>query len=191
VAQPKIAIILGSTRRGRFGERPARWLHERAASRGDAAFSLLDLRDFALPFFESDKPPAAAAPDHPEARRWAALLGAQDGFVFVTPEYNHGIPGVLKNAIDHAYTEWNRKPAGFLAYGGVGGARAVQVLRLFLIELQMAPLRNAVHIGRPEFGELRGGKNFEDFPALGQAADRLLDDVLWWARALKAARAAQ
>jgi NAD(P)H-dependent FMN reductase len=135
MAPPRIAIIMGSTRRGRFGE--------------------------------------------------------QDGFVFVTPEYNHAIPGVLKNAIDHAYAEWNRKPAGFLAYGGVGGARAVEALRLILIELQMAPLRNAVHLGRPEFGELRGGKDFDDFPALGQAADRLLDDVLWWARALKAAREAQ
>jgi NAD(P)H-dependent FMN reductase len=183
----KITIIIGSTREGRFGERPARWLLERAASRDDATFALADLRDYPLPFFEG-RPPAAAAPEHPVARKWAALLGESDGFVFVTPEYNHAIPGVLKNAIDYAYTEWNRKPAGFLSYGGVGGARAVQALRLILIELQMAPLRNAVHIGRPDFGRLMKGEDFADFPQLAQAADRLLDDVVWWTRALKAAR---
>jgi NAD(P)H-dependent FMN reductase len=189
MTRPKIAIILGSTRQARFGERPARWLLELATARGDAEYQLLDLRDYPLPFFDAPKPPAAAPVDHPEARRLAAAIGESDGFVFVTAEYNHSIPAVLKNAIDHLYTEWNRKPAAILAYGGVGGVRATEALRLITIELQMVPLRNAVNIGRPEFGELRGGKDFADFPALAQSATRMLDDLLWWTRALKAARA--
>ena len=189
MSRPRIAIILGSTRQNRFGERPARWLHELARGRGDAEYRLVDLRDHPLPFFDAPNSPSMAPVEHPEARRLAAIVGESDGFVFVTAEYNHSIPGVLKNAIDHVYTEWNRKPAAFLAYGGVGGARAVEALRLVTIELQMAPLRNAVTIGRPEFGELRSGKAFADFPALGQAAGRMLDDLLWWTHALNAARA--
>lgn len=185
----RIAIILGSTRQGRFGEKPAHWIEGLARQRGDADYRLVDLRDHPLPFFDAPKPPAAAAVDHPGARRFAAIVGESDGFVFVTPEYNHSMPGVLKNAMDHVYTEWNRKPAAFLSYGGVGGARAVEALRLVCIELQMAPLRSNVAIGRPEFGELRSGKDFAEFPSLGQAAGRMLDDLQWWARTLKAARA--
>ena len=189
MSKPKIAIILGSTRETRFGERPARWLHELAQARGDAEYRLVDLRDYPLPFFDAPKPPAAAPVEHPEARRLAAVVDASDGFVFITAEYNHSIPAVLKNAVDHLYTEWNRKPAAILAYGGVGGVRATEALRLITIELQMVPLRNAVNIARPEFGELRSGKDFSDFPALGQAAARMLDDLLWWTHALKTARA--
>lgn len=185
---PKIAIILGSTRQGRFGERPARWLHKLAEARGDAEYRLVDLRDHPLPFFDSPAPPAATPVDHPEARRFVATIGECDGFVFVTPEYNHSIPGVLKNAIDHAYAEWNRKPAAFLAYGGVGGVRAVQALRLVCIELQMVPLRDAVNIGRPEFGALRSGKDFAEFPVFAETAGRMLDGLLWWTLALKIAR---
>lgn len=190
MSKPKIAIILGSTRQERFGERPARWLHELAQARGDAEYRLVDLRDHPLPFFDAPKPPAAAAVEHPEARRLAAIIGESEGFVFVTAEYNHSIPAVLKNAIDHLYTEWNRKPAAILAYGGVGGVRATEALRLITIELQMVPLRNAVNIARPEFGALRSGKDFADFPALAQSAGRMLDDLLWWTQALNAARAA-
>ena len=109
--------------------------------------------------------------------------------IVVTPEYNHGPSAVLKNALDYAYKEFNRKPIGFVGYGGVGAARAVEQLRLIAIELQMAPVAHAVHVGMVEcLGIMQQGKTFEDFPHLAQAANRLLDEMSWWAKVLKPAR---
>lgn len=125
------------------------------------------------------------------ALRWAGKLATLDGLIVVTPEYNHGPSAVLKNALDYAYKEFIRKPIGFVGYGGTGAARAIEQLRLVAIELQMAPVRNAVHIGMTEFlGIWQQGKSFDDFPHLAQAAGALLDDVAWWARLLKTARGA-
>jgi NAD(P)H-dependent FMN reductase len=183
----RIGIIIGSTREGRFGQKPAHWIHEIAKQRTDLAFELIDLRDHPLPFFNEPKSPAWAPAKNEAARRWADKLATLDGLVVVTP--NHGPSAVLKNAFDYAYTEFIRKPIGFVGYGGVGAARAVEQLRLVAIELQMAPVRNAVHIGMVEFlGVWQQGKNFEDFPHLAQAANGMLDDIAWWAKALKTAR---
>lgn len=185
---PRIGIIIGSTREGRFGEKPAHWIHEIARQRTDLDAELIDLRDHPLPFFEEPMSPAWGPVQNEAAQRWGAKLAALDGLIVVTPEYNHGPTAVLKNAMDYAYKEFIRKPIGFVGYGGVGAARAVEQLRLVAIELQMAPVRNAVHIGMVEFlGIWQQGKRFEDFPHLTQAAAGLLDDMVWWARALKAA----
>ena len=125
------------------------------------------------------------------AQRWAARLAALDGLIVVTPEYNHGTTAVLKNAFDYAYKEFHRKPIAFVGYGGVGAARAIEQLRLVAIELQMAPVRPAVHLGMVEFlGIWQQGKTFDDFPHLAQAATAMLDDLAWWTRALKTARSA-
>jgi len=189
VSLPSIAVVIGTTRQGRFSERPAQWLLERARKRDTARFDMIDLRDHPLPFFDEPRSPMWGPLAGEAERRWAATLAGYDGFVFVTAEYNHGIPAVLKNALDHAYAEFVRKPAAFVSYGGVGGARGVEQLRLVTIELQMAPVRHAVHIGLTEFlGMLQQGKDFADYPHLGQSADTLLDDLLWWTRALKTAR---
>lgn len=189
--QPLIGIIIGSTREARFGEKPAHWIHEIAKQRTDLAFELIDLRDHPLPFFNELLSPAWAPVKNEAAQRWANRLAQLDGLIVVTPEYNHGPSAVLKNAFDYAYKEFNRKPIGFVGYGGVGAARAVEQLRLVAIELQMAPVRNAVHIGMMEFmGIWQQGKTFEDFPHLAQAANAMLDDLAWWAKALKTARAA-
>ena len=189
--QPRIGIVIGSTREGRFGEKPAHWIHEIAKQRTDLAFDLIDLRDHPLPFFNEPMSPAWAPVKNEAAQRWADKLAALDGLIVVTPEYNHGPSAVLKNAFDYAYEEFNRKPIGFVGYGGVGAARAVEQLRLVATELQMAPVRNAVHIGMVEFlGIWQQGKNFEDFPHLAQAANGMLDDIAWWAKALKTAREA-
>jgi NAD(P)H-dependent FMN reductase len=189
--QPRIGIVIGSTREGRFGEKPAHWIHEIAKQRTDLAFELIDLRDHPLPFFNEPMSPAWAPVKNEAAQRWARKLATLDGLIAVTPEYNHGPSAVLKNALDYAYKEFVRKPIGFVGYGGVGAARAVEQLRLVAVELQMAPLRNAVHIGMVEFlGIWQQGKTFEDFPHLAQAADGLLDDIAWWAKALKTAREA-
>lgn len=188
---PRIGIIIGSTREGRFAERPAKWIHEIAKQRTDLAFELIDLRDHPLPFFNEPISPIYAPAKNEVARGWVDKLGTMDGLVIVTPEYNHGPSAILKNALDHAYKEFNRKPIGFVGYGGVGAARAVEQLRLVAIELQMAPVRNAVHIGMVEFlGIWQQGKTFEDYPHLAQAATALLDDIAWWAKALKTAREA-
>ncbi len=189
--QPLIGIIIGSTREGRFGEKPAHWIHEIAQQRTDLAFELIDLRDHPLPFFNETLSPAWALVKNEAAQRWANRLAQLDGLIVVTPEYNHGPSAVLKNALDYAYKEFIRKPIGFVGYGGVGAARAIEQLRLVAIELQMAPVRNAVHIGMVEFlGIWQQGKSFEDFPHLAQSANALLDDFSWWTKALKAAREA-
>jgi len=188
-AHPHIGILIGSTREGRFGEQPARWIHEIAKRRADLSFELIDLRDHPLPFFNEPKSPAWAPVQNEAARRWAEKLATLDGLIAVTPEYNHGPSAVLKNAFDYAYKEFIRKPIGFVGYGGVGAARAVEQLRLVAVELQMAPMRNAVHVGMVEFlGIAQQGKRFDDFPHLAQAANGLLDDIAWWAKALKTAR---
>jgi NAD(P)H-dependent FMN reductase len=189
--QPRIGIVIGSTREGRFGEKPAHWIDAIARQRTDLAIELIDLRDHPLPFFNEPASPAWAPVKNQAAKRWADKLATLDGLIVVTPEYNHGPSAVLKNAFDYAYQEFIRKPIGFVGYGGVGAARAVEQLRLVAIELQMAPVRNAVHIGMVEFlGIWQQGKNFEDFPHLAQAATGMLDDIAWWAKALKTAREA-
>jgi NAD(P)H-dependent FMN reductase len=188
---PRIGIVIGSTREGRFGEKPAHWIYEIARQRTDLAFELIDLRDHPLPFFDEPMSPIYAPAKNEAAQRWATKLATLDGLIVVTPEYNHGPSAVLKNALDYAYKEFVRKPIGFVGYGGVGAARAVEQLRLVATELQMAPVRNAVHIGMVEFlGIWQQGKTFEDFPHLAQAATALLDDMVWWSKALKTAREA-
>jgi NAD(P)H-dependent FMN reductase len=188
-SKPKIGIVISTTREGRFGDRPTRWLFDIASARAEADFEVVDLRDYPLPFFNELASPVHVAPKNEVAQRFGEKIAEFDGYIFITAEYNHGIPAVLKNAIDHVYPQLQRKPAAFVGYGGVGGARAIEHLRLILIELQAAPLRNAVHIGLAEFlGLLQQGKAFSDYPYLEQSATLMLDDLLWWARALKTAR---
>jgi len=138
----RIAIIIGSTRPGRNGEAVAKWVHEIAQKRGDAELELVDIKDFNLQLFDEPVSPRMAQYSKSHTKVWAAKIGSFDGYVFVTPEYNHGICGALKNAIDFLFREWNDKAAGFVSYGGAGGARAVEQLRLVLTEVQMATVRN-------------------------------------------------
>lgn len=188
---PHIGIVIGSTREGRFADKPAQWFHGIASQRTDITAELIDLRDYPMPFFDEALSPAWAPVKNEAAQRWAQKLAMLDGLVVITAEYNHGPTAVLKNAFDYAYKEFARKPIGFVGYGGVGAARAVEQLRLVATELQMAPVRNAVHMGMVEFlGVWQQGKNFEDYPHLAQSAKGLLDDMAWWAKALKTAREA-
>jgi len=187
----RIGIVLGSTRVGRFADRPAEWLLGLASKREGVAFELVDLRDYPLPFFDERMSPFREPSKNEVAMRWGRKVAELDAFAFVTGEYNHGIPASLKNALDYLYAEWNRKPAAFIGYGNAGGARGIEQLRLVLVELQVAPLRSAVHIARPEFIDiLRNGKTLADFPYLEQSAEPMLDDLIWWGRALRAARLA-
>jgi len=187
--KPKIGIVMGSTRPSRFGEKPAAWIHGIARKRTDLDFELIDLRDYKLPLFNEPISPAWGPIKNEEAQRWAAKLAEMDGFILVTPEYNHGTSAVLKNALDYAYKEFIRKPVAFVGYGSVVAARAVEQLRLVTAELQMVSVRNAVHIGGGDFlGLFQQGKSFDDYPHLAQSAGPMLDELAWWARVLKTAR---
>lgn len=189
MAKPKIGIIVGSTRQGRFADHPAQWIHEVAAARGDMDVELLDLRDYPMPFFDEATSPAYATPKNEVAQRWGKKIDSLDGFIIVAAEYNRGPTAVLKNALDYAYKEWNRKPVAFVGYGGVGGARSVEHLRLNCIELQMAPVRAGVHIQIPVYlAVLKEGKKLAEFDFLQEGARDMLDQFVWWANALKAAR---
>ncbi|MGW3729978.1 NADPH-dependent FMN reductase [Streptomyces sp. F001] len=184
----RIGIILGSTRPKRNGEQVANWVYDKASQRDDAEFELVDLRDYPLPHLDEPLPPAKRQYQKEHTKKWADKIASFDGFVFVTPEYNHSTSGVLKNAIDFLYTEWNNKAVGFVSYGGVGGARAVEHLRLVVGELQMADVRQQVALS------LR--TEFEDFSILKpseysvQALDTLLDQVVAWSQALAPLRTA-
>jgi len=190
MSKPRIGIVISTTREGRFGDKPVAWIHALAAARGDLAFEVVDLRDYPMPLFEEAASPAYVPPKNEAARRWGRKVAELDGFIFVTAEYNRGPPAALKNALDHAYTEFNRKPAAFVGYGGVGAARAVEQLRLICIELQMAPTRSGVHIAGADFiGLFMQGKTFADVPHLDPTATAMLDELAWWTHALNAARA--
>jgi len=185
----KLGIIISTTRPGRLGDRIAEWAAGLAAKREDATFELVDLRDYPLPFFEEKLPPLYAPSSHPVAQRWAAKMAELDGYVFVTAEYNHSLTGVLKNALDYLSKETARKPATFVGYGGTGGARAVEHLRGILAEMQVATLRNAVHIGRSELlGLLREGKTMADYPHLAELAAPMFEELAWWAQTLATGR---
>src|SRR5882724_4918968 len=144
VPMTRIGIILGSTRPNRLGEQVARWVLDIASSRDDAEFELIDLRDYPLPHLDEPMPPSLGQYQHDHTKEWARKIASFDGFVIVTPEYNHGTSGVLKNAIDFLYAEWNNKAVGFVSYGSVGGARAAEHLRLVAGELKMADVRTQV-----------------------------------------------
>jgi NAD(P)H-dependent FMN reductase len=188
-AKSRIGIIVGTTRQGRFADKPTEWLRDIAAKRTDAEFEVVDLRDYPMPFFDEAGSPFFVPPQNEVARRWAAKIDSLDGFIFITAEYNHSISGVLKNALDYAYKEFNRKAASFVAYGGSGGARAVEHLRGILAELQVASMKFPVHIGMSEMlGIMRESKTMADYPYLVDTANAMLDEIIWWADALKAAR---
>src|SRR5258708_18116424 len=189
-----ISVIVGSPRQGRFSEKPAQWILQQLQKHDGIEARLLDLRDFPMPFFDQALTPAmpGRAPYENEVvKRWTAEIATSDGFVFVTPEYNYGPSAVLRNAIDWVYPEWNRKAAGFVSYGSVGGARGVQQLRESLVEVQMASCRSAVYIPVPTLlAHYQGVDVSKGLAEVDRPANALIDDLLWWTAALKAARAA-
>lgn len=190
----KLKIILGSTRPNRFSEHAGRWILEEAKKIAGIEAELLDLRDYEMPFFNEAISPGYKQKDYDNeaVKKWTEKVNEADGFIIVTPEYNRGYPAVLKNALDYAYKEWNNKPVGFVAYGSVGGARAVEQLRTVAVELQMAPVRNAVHI--PAHWTLLDDQGVLKAGALDSyqgAAKGLLSQLVWWTKVLKAARGEQ
>ena len=189
---PKIAIIIGSTRTTRFADKPAAWLKNIADKRTDAEFELVDLRDFPLPFFDEVGSSLYVPSTDEVAQRWQQKIAEFDGYIFLVAEYNHASTAVLKNALDYAYTEWNKKPAAFVGYGSVGAARAIEQLRLIAVELQMAPIRSGVNIQGADFmGAWRQGLALEEMSHLQPSVQGTLDELVWWTNTLKTAREAE
>ena len=182
-----IAVILGSTRPGRIGEAVAQWVHTIAGRRSDATFELVDVKDFNLPLLDEPIPPSLGRYSQPHTKRWAAKIAEFDGFVFVTAEYNHGIPAALKNAIDFLYREWNHKAAGFVSYGNAGGARAVEQLRLVMAEVKIADVRAQVALSI--FTDFENYTVFKPGDRREAEVNRVLDEVIAWSAALKPLRA--
>jgi NAD(P)H-dependent FMN reductase len=184
----RIAIILGSTRPGRNGEAVAKWVHQIASGRSDAEFELIDLLDYNLPLLDEPIPPSQGKYSKPHTKAWAEKIASFDAFVFVTPEYNHGTSGALKNAIDFLYREWNNKAAGFVSYGSAGGVRAVEQLRLVMAELQVADVRAQVMLSL--FTDFENFATFKPAAHHNKSVDTLLSQVIAWGGALKTLRSA-
>ena len=178
----RIGIILGSTRPNRNGEQVASWVYDIASRRSDAEYELVDLRDYPLPHLDEPLPPAMGQYQNEHTKAWADKIASFDGFVIVTPEYNHGTSGVLKNAIDYLYAEWNNKAVGFVSYGSVGGARAAEHLRLVAGELQMADVRQQVTLSL--LTEFENFSVFKPGDYNVAALGTLLDQVVAWSTAL-------
>lgn len=184
----KIAIIPSTTRPGRFADKPMAWIKDMMDARPDIEAEIVDLRDHPLPFFDETAPLSAKPAENAAALEWDAKLKDYDGFVVVLAEYNHSLPAVLKNALDYGFNGWKHKPMGAVAYGGSGGSRALEHLRLVAINLRMVPVGGAVHIGGGDFmAALKGGALPEH---LEPSARGLLDEVVWWAAASRDKRRA-
>lgn len=185
----RIGIIIGSTRPGRVGDQVAKWVLEHASARSDAEFELVDLAEFALPHLDEAVPPSMGQYAQAHTRAWAEKVDSFDGYIFVTPEYNHSTSGALKNALDFVYGEWNDKAAGLVSYGAAGGTRAAEHLRLILGELQVADVRQQV-----SFSLLSDFENYTAFTPAAYHQGMLaaqLDQLVPWAAALKGVREAR
>jgi NAD(P)H-dependent FMN reductase len=182
----KVAIITGSTRPGRNNEAVARWVEGIAKRREDAEFELVDIAEYKLPLLDEPVPPSMGQYSHAHTKAWARKIASFDAYVFVTPEYNHGISGALKNAIDYLYREWNNKAAGFVSYGSAGGSRAVEQLRLVMGELMIADVRAQVMLSL--FTDFENFSQFKPDPRHEASLNTMLDQVIAWGRALKSVR---
>lgn len=182
----RIGVIVGSTRPGRKALDVANWVMQIALLRSDAAYELVDIQEFNLPLLDEPVPPSMGQYSKPHTKAWAARIASYDGFVFVSPEYNHGIPGALKNAIDFLFAEWNNKAAGFVSYGSMGGVRSVESLRLVMGEIKIADVRSQVMLSlRTDFENYKVFKPAEYHES---AVTTMLDEVVAWSGALKTLR---
>jgi NAD(P)H-dependent FMN reductase len=188
--KPKIAVIIGSIRPNRQGDKPANWIAQLAKDSGQFDVEIVDLKDYPLPLFDAPASDFWMPTPNEVAAKWQAKLNEFDGYIVVTAEYNRSVPGALKNAIDWAYKPFMKKAVAYVSYGSVGGARAVEHLRNIMVELQAVSVRHGVHIGGSDFMPvMMGQKKWEEvLPAFVPFTKELLDNLAWWTNATKAAR---
>lgn len=182
----KIGIIVGSTRPGRVAEQVARWVLEQARSRTEADFEIVDIAAFHLPLLDEPIPASMGRYSKDHTKRWAEKVASLDGYIFITPEYNHGLTGALKNAIDFVWAEWNNKAAGIVSYGSAGGVRAAESLRLVLAEVKIADVRSQAFFYLST--DFENYTTFKPDSSKVEQMGRVLNDLLPWAKALKALR---
>jgi NAD(P)H-dependent FMN reductase len=182
----KVGIIIGSTRPNRRAPEVGQWVLDIARKRSDATYDLIDIQDYDLPVLDEPMPPSMGNYAQAHTKTWAAKIDAYDGFVFISPEYNHGISGALKNAIDFIYKEWNNKAAAFVSYGSTGGARAVEHLRGVMAELQVAVVR--AHVSLSMYTDFINWGEFKPDPRHIDQANTMLDQLVKWSSALQALR---
>lgn len=182
----KIAILTGSTRPGRNNEQVARWAHAQAQTRGDAEYALVDIQDFALPLLDEPLPAGYNQYENDHTKAWSKAIAPYDGYVIVTPEYNHGPSAAIKNALDYLAVEWANKAVGFVSYGSAGGVRAVEHLRQVVGELQMADVGAQVQLSL--FTDFEDFEVFKPHPRKAESLHEMLDQLLAWAGALKTVR---
>jgi NAD(P)H-dependent FMN reductase len=185
----KIAVIIGSTRPNRNGDAVGKWVYELARKRTDAHFELIDLLDWKLPLLDEPIPASQGKYTHQHTKDWSATIAQYDAFVFVVPEYNHGVNGALKNAIDYLFKEWNNKAAGFVSYGSAGGVRAVEQLRLIMGELMVADVRAQVALSLSH--DFENHFTFKPQERHLKSMETLFDQVISWGTALQAVRQKQ
>jgi NAD(P)H-dependent FMN reductase len=196
----KIQVIIGTTRQNRFSEKAASYIYQEIKKKKGVEVELVDLKDYPLPFFDAPTGPSMFEMMKYEytdkiAKKWTKKIAEADGYIIVTGEYNHGYPAVLKNALDYIFKEWNKKAVGFVGYGNAGGARAIEQLRQVVIELQMTPIRAAIHIPVEIYMAVRNEKlpvNPELFKSLREGridrVESFLSELIWATKALKSAR---
>ena len=192
MSKARIAVIISSTRPTRFGDKPAKWIADHAAARGDFDVEIVDLRDYDLPLFDAPASDLWMPTPNEIAAKWQAKLNEFDGYIIVTAEYNRSITGALKNTIDWAYKPFMKKAVAYVGYGSVGGARAIEHLRNIMVELQAVSVRHAIHIGGSDFVPIMFGQKTWDETKVNfdQFVPEVLDNLAWWTNATKTAREA-
>lgn len=182
----KIGIIIGSTRPGRIGDQVGKWVYEKAQNRKDAEFELIDLQDYHLPILDEPYPASMGKYTKEHTKKWSEKIAQFDGYILVTPEYNQTVPGALKNALDYLSNEWKNKVAGFVSYGSIGGARAVEHLRQIMGGLQVADVKAQVMYSL--FTDFKDMSEFTPDPRHDEELEALFDQVIAWSKALKTLR---
>ncbi len=182
----RIAIIIGSTRPQRRGKVVGEWVHALAVDKASADYTLIDLKEVDLPFLDEPKSPMEGDYQHAHTKAWSKLIAPFDGYILVTPEYNHGTSGALKNALDFLYKEWNNKPVAFVSYGSDNGVRAVEQLRQVVVELQMAPIR--IQVALSLYEDFEDLKEFRPREVFVEKLPKLFEKLERWAKVLKPLR---
>lgn len=184
----KLQVIIGSTRTVRVGDKIAKQFVELAKKYTSMDIELIDLAEVNLPSLDEPKTPSQGDYQLPHTKAWASKIAEGDAYVIVTPEYNHGYPAPLKNALDYLSAEWHHKPVGFVSYGGVSaGTRAVEQLRLVAVELKLVPIKEAVHLSLRSIKTAEGAISLAD-PHVEASVELMMKELVWMATALKNAR---
>lgn len=184
----QVGIIVGSIRRARKGSRVGEWVLQHAGDRGDARYLLLELADYELPLLTDEQVPGGSNRqyDDEQRQRWGSDIDACDAFVFVTPEYNHGVPGAFKNAFDSIGPEWADKSVGFVSYGSVAGVRAVEQWRQIVATFSMVDV--TAQVSMSVFDEFDQQGAFTPNERRPDELAAMLDQLVASAKALRAAR---